>query len=89
VVDEITPQEFRCSVRRDKSNYTDLKDDMYFNVGNRGFVATAFMHHTHNGLDEKYVPKTANEIHVFWEIQRFMYTPLRKISKPKSLVCEY
>jgi hypothetical protein len=92
VVDEITPQEFRRGVRRDKSHCTDLKDDKYFNVWNRGFVATAFMHHTHHVLDEKYVPKTANEIHVFREMQTFMYAVFEehlKTDKGKSLVSEY
>jgi hypothetical protein len=92
VVDEITPQEFRRGIRRDKSHYTDLKDDKYFNVRNRGFVATAFMHHTHHVLDEKYVPKTANEIHVFREMQTFMYAVFEehlKTDKGKSLVSEY
>jgi hypothetical protein len=42
-----------------------LKDDKYFNSWNRGFVATAYMHHTHLALNEKYVPKIPNKIEVF------------------------
>ena len=45
--DALTAQEFRKSVKRDKSHYSDLKDDKHFNSWNRGFVATAHMHHTH------------------------------------------
>jgi hypothetical protein len=48
--DSLTAQEFRKGVKRDKSHYTDLKDDKYFTTWNRGFVATANMHHTHHKL---------------------------------------
>jgi hypothetical protein len=50
---EITVQESRCGVRRDKPHYVDLKDDNYFNSWNRGFAATAYMHHTHLVLNKK------------------------------------
>jgi hypothetical protein len=40
VVDEITPDECCCGVRHDKNHYMNLKDAMYFNVWNRGFVKT-------------------------------------------------
>ena len=52
----LTAQEFRRGIKRDKSHYEDLKDDKYFNSWNRGFVATARMHHTYFILDEKYCP---------------------------------
>jgi hypothetical protein len=60
--EELTAQEFRRGVKRDKTHYTDLKDDKHFNLWNCGFVATAFMHHTHHVLDEEYVPNA--DIHV-------------------------
>jgi hypothetical protein len=63
----LSVQEFRCSVKRDKAHYEDLKDDKYFNSWNRGFVATARMHHTDLVLDENYYPKTAEEKFVFEE----------------------
>jgi hypothetical protein len=66
--DTLTAQEFRCGVKRDKTHYDDLKDDKYFNSWNRGFVATAHMHHTHLMLDESYIPRTAVEIKTFKEI---------------------
>jgi hypothetical protein len=50
--DDLTVQEFRRGIKRDKTHYEDLKDDKYFNSWNRGFVATAHMHHTHTVLDE-------------------------------------
>ena len=43
---EMTVQEFRRGVKRDKLHYVDLKDDKYFTSWNCGFVATAYMHHT-------------------------------------------
>jgi hypothetical protein len=69
-------QEFRRGVKRDKTHYEDLKDDKYFNSWNRGFVATAHMHHTHLVLDENYVPKNDMEFAVFREMQTFMYAVL-------------
>jgi hypothetical protein len=92
VVDEITLQEFHCSIRCNKSHYTDLKDDKYFSVWNRGFMETACMHHNHNILDEKYVKKTVIEIHVFWEMQTLMYAVFEehiKTDRGKLLVSEY
>jgi hypothetical protein len=50
-VDSLIVQEFRLGVKRDKTHYEDLKNDKYFNTWNRGFVATAHMHHTHLVLD--------------------------------------
>jgi hypothetical protein len=53
---DMTVQELRRGVRRYKAHYIDLKDDKYFNSWNRGFDATAYMHHTHLVLMEKYTP---------------------------------
>jgi hypothetical protein len=93
VVDSaMTPQEFRRSVKRDKTHYTSLQDDKHFNSWNRGFVATAFMHHTHLVLDENYIPTTANDIAIFCEIQTFMYAVLEehlKTDKGKSFVSQF
>jgi hypothetical protein len=55
-------------------------------------IETALMNHTHHVLDEKYVPKTANEIHVFWEMQTFMCSVFKehhKTDKGKPLISEY
>jgi hypothetical protein len=93
VVDSaMTPQEFLRSVKRDKTHFTSLKDNKHFNSWNRGFVATAFMHHTHLVLDENYIPTTANDITIFREIQTFMYAVLEehlKTDKGKSLVSQF
>ena len=90
--DALTVQEFRRGVKRDKTHYEDLKDDKYFNTWNRGFVATAHMHHTHLVLDDTYIPKTDVDVAVFKEMQTFMYAVLEehmKTDKGKSLVSQY
>jgi hypothetical protein len=90
--DDLTALEFRKGVRRDKSHYTDIKDDKYFTTWNRGFVATAHMHHTHQVLDEVYVPRSETEVYVFKEQQTFMYAVLEehlKTDKGKSLVSQF
>ena len=92
MTEELTVQEFRKSVKRDKTHYNDLKEDKYFNSWNRGFVATAHMHHTQLVLDENYIPKTDIEKGLFQEMQVFMYAVLEdhlKTDKGKSLVSEY
>jgi hypothetical protein len=90
--DELTASEFRRGIKRDKSHYSELKEDKYFNVWNRGFVATAFMHHTQFVLDEEYIPKTPTEQGVFTEMQIFMYAVFEeklKTDKGKSLVSKF
>jgi hypothetical protein len=76
-VDSLFVKEFRRGVKRNKTHYEDLKDDKYFNTWNRGFVATAHMHHTQLVLDENYIPKTNADIAVFKEMQTFMYAVLQ------------
>jgi len=91
-IDNLTVQEFRRGTKRDKTHYEDLKDDKYFNSWNRGFVATAHMHHTHLVLDSDYVPKEEIEIAVFKEMNMFMYAVMEdhlKTDKGKSLVSQY
>ena len=92
--DALSAQEFRRGVKRDKSHYTDLKDDKHFNSWNRGFVATAYMHHTQHVLDEHYIPDPTNptELALFTEMQVFMYAVLEehlKTDTGKSLVSQY
>jgi hypothetical protein len=50
---------------------------------NHGFVAIAYMHHTHLVLNKKYVPRTPNEIELFQEIQSFMYAVMEEKLKPE------
>jgi hypothetical protein len=60
------------SVKRDKTQYAELKDDNYFTSWNSGFVETAHMHHTHHVLDETYAPALEINVAVFKEIQTFI-----------------
>jgi hypothetical protein len=90
--DLFTAQEFRRGVKRDKAHYADLKEDKYFSTWNRGFVATAHMHHTNKVLDEMYFPTSDIEMAVFKEMQTFMYAVLEehlKTDKGKSLVSQF
>jgi hypothetical protein len=90
--EELTAHEFRRGVKRDKTHYTGLKDNKHFNLWNRGFVATAFMHHTHHVLDEEYVPKTSTQIGPFQEMQTFMYAVFEEhlhADTGKSIVSQY
>jgi hypothetical protein len=59
---------------------------------NGGFVATAYMHHPHLVLNEKYVPKKPNKIQVFQGIQTFMFAVIEenlKSEKGKLLISEF
>jgi hypothetical protein len=85
-------QEFRRGVKRDKAHYENHKDDKYFNSWNRGFVATARMHHSDLVLNEKYIPKNDDEKVVFKDMRTFMYAVFEehlKTSKGKLLVSQY
>jgi hypothetical protein len=91
-IDMLTAQEFRRGIKRDKTHYETLKDDKQFNSWNRGFVATAHMHHTHHVLDEGYRPLNEGDAAVFKEIQTFMYAVLQthlQTDKGKSLVSHF
>ena len=88
----MTVQEFRRGVKRDKSHYVDLKDNKYFTSWNRGFVATAYMHHTQHVLNKHYVPQTANKKEGFQEIQTRIFAVMEeklKSVKGKLLISEY
>ena len=89
---EFTASEFRRVVKRDKTHYSELKDDKHFNMWNRGFVATAYMHHTQLILDADYKPATTTEVGLFREMQDFMYAVFEeklKTDKGKSLISAY
>jgi hypothetical protein len=89
---ELTASEFRKGIKRDKSHYTELKDDKYFDSWNQNFVATAYTHHTQKVLDENYKPKSAAERDLFDEMQYFMFSVLQeklKSEKGRSLVNDY
>jgi hypothetical protein len=83
---------FRKGTKCNKNCYSDLKDDEHFNIWNRGFVSTAYTHHTQLVLDKNYKPKTETEKEVFQEMRFFMHSVFEeklKSDKGKSLVQDY
>jgi hypothetical protein len=86
---DLTASEFCRGVKRDKTHYSELKEEKHFNTWNRGFVATAFMHHTRHILDGDYTPVNPTELGLFREMHIFMYAAFEealKTDKGKSLV---
>jgi hypothetical protein len=77
----LTLQEIFWSVRRDKTLYTTLKYDKEYNLWSRGLVATAFMHHTHLVLDEKYMPPTV--------VVKILLMVIRRLMSTATLICCY
>jgi hypothetical protein len=89
---ELTAFEFWRGIKRDKTLYEKLKDGKHHNTWNRGFVSTAFIHHTQFVLDGDYVPVTPTEVGLFREMQIFMYAVLEEklnTDKGRSLVSAY
>jgi hypothetical protein len=69
-----------------------LKEDKHFITWNRGFIATAHMHHKHLVLDANYSPTNTINVFLFKEIHKNMYTVLQenlKADKGKSLVSQF
>jgi hypothetical protein len=92
MVDLLTAQELCRGEKRDKTHYAYLKDDKYFSTWNRGFVATAHMHHTQCVLDEWYVPTSDVDFAVLKKMQTFMYAVFEdnlKTGKGKALVSQF
>jgi hypothetical protein len=86
------PQEFCHGVKRDMTQYKELKEDKHFNSWNHGFIATAHIHHTHLVLDTNYSPTNAIDVALFKEMQTFMNAVLQehlKTDKGKSLVSQF
>jgi hypothetical protein len=77
-VNVLTAQEICCGVKRDMTYYKELKEYKHFNSWNRGFNATAHMHHTHLALDTDYSPTNAIDVALFKKMQTFMYAVLQE-----------
>jgi hypothetical protein len=75
---EFTAVDFRKGTKRDKNCYSELKDDKHFNIRNRGFVSTAYTHHTQLVIDENYKPKTETENEVFRKCNSLCTLSLKK-----------
>jgi hypothetical protein len=92
LVDVLTAQEFCRGAKCDMTHYKQLKEEKHFNSWNLGFIAIAYMHHTHLVLDANYSPSSAIDVDLFKEMQTVMYAVLQehlKTNKGKSLVSQF
>ena len=84
--------EFAKSIKRDKTHYTELKDEKHWDKWLTGFVIQATAHGVeHMILDHKYKPSTPEDIAVFQEKQKFMMSVFRhclKSDKGKDIIRE-
>jgi hypothetical protein len=65
--------DFRRGNKRDKSHYTELKDEKQWDEFKRTTMATVYAHGCENVINPSFVPGTADEIALFEEQRRFMY----------------
>jgi hypothetical protein len=68
--------DFKRGVKRDKTHYPVLKDDRYWDNFYRIFVVTAVSHNVDNVLDPAYSPTSTDEILLFREQKKFVYSAL-------------
>ena len=66
-------QEFKKTIKRDKSNYIPLTEDKQWDSWRRSTIATARIHDCEEILDPNYKPSTPEEKELFDEKQKFMY----------------
>ena len=64
---------FRRAIKKDPSLFPTLKDDRYHDVWHRSFNTQAVAQDVSEVLDETYVPKTADDIALFAEKQKYLY----------------
>jgi hypothetical protein len=68
--------DFKRGVKRDKAHYPVLKDDRYWDNFYRTFVVTAVSHNVDNVLNPAYSPIDNDEILLFREQKKFVYSAL-------------
>jgi hypothetical protein len=68
--------DFKRGVKRDKTHYPVLKDNRYWDNFYRTFVVTAVSHNVDNVLDPAYSPTNTDEILLFREQKKFVYSGL-------------
>ena len=64
--------DFTKSIKRDKSHYTEFKDEKHWDKWNTGFTIQARAHGMEDILDHKYKPRSPEEQAIFHEKQKFM-----------------
>jgi hypothetical protein len=83
---------FLRGVKRDKSQYPEIKDDRHFENWQRTFLATAASHRIEEIFNPAYIPTTSDELLLFAEKQKFAYTVLDSTLKTdmgKTIVRKY
>ena len=66
--------DFRKSIKRDKSHYVALREDKQWDSWKRSTLATARSHACEEIFDPLYTPVTSNNKDIFDEKQKFMYS---------------
>ena len=85
-------QNFIKGVKRDKTQYQEIKDERHFDNWQRSFLATVRSHRIENVFNSTYVPSTPEEKLLFQEQLKFAYTVLDatlKTDMGKALVRKY
>ena len=67
---------FRRAIKKDPSLFPTLKDDKYHDVWHRSFKTQAVAQDVSDVLNELYVPRTADDIALFAEKQKYIYAVL-------------
>jgi Reverse transcriptase (RNA-dependent DNA polymerase) len=79
--DKAELQQFLKGIKRDKSQYPELKDDRSFDDWKRAFKAIAATHHIFNVFDEAYTPTNDAQQMLWREQQQFIYTVFNETLK--------
>jgi hypothetical protein len=66
--------DFRRGIKRDKSHYVVLKEDKQWDNWKRSTLATAHSHGCEEVFNPSYKPSTADDIAIFDEKQKFIYS---------------
>jgi hypothetical protein len=71
--------EFKKGIKRDPASFTVMKDNKQWDSVHRTLIAQTNYQDVADVLDPAYVPKTVEEISLFEEKQKYMYSVLEKI----------
>ena len=83
---------FHCAIKKDPLLFPVLKDDKYHDVWHRSFKTQAVAQDVSKLLDETYVPKTADDIALFFEKQKYLYAVLEskvQTDRGKAIILEH
>ena len=65
--------DFRRGIKRDKTHYTEIKDEKQWDEFKRKTIATAYAHGCENVINSSYVPISSDDVVLFEEQKKFMY----------------